>query len=249
MKAALVTGASRRIGRAIALDLAAQGYDVAIHYHTSAREAEAVAAEVRRHGRRAAVVGGDLARPDAAGIIAEATAQLGPLTLLVNNASLFEPDEPLTFTAESFEHHYAVNLRAPVFLAQAFARQLPAQVPGNIINLIDHRILRLNPKFFSYTIAKAALWTATQTLAQALAPAIRVNAIGPGPTLPSARMSEADFALQAELTLLARRVTPEEICATVRYILAQPALTGQMLALDSGAHLFWKTDDVLRVKE
>ena len=196
------------------------------------------------------MIAGDLSDVSVPGrIIADASEALGGLTALINNASVFEPDEIDTMTPESWSRHHNVNLRAPVFLAQGFAAQLPAQTAGNIINLIDNRILRLNPKFFSYTAAKAALWTVTQTMAQAFAPRIRVNAIGPGPTLPSSRMSEEDFARQAQLTLLQRRVSPEEICATVRYILSQPSLTGQMIALDSGSHLFWQTDDVMGVKE
>jgi NAD(P)-dependent dehydrogenase (short-subunit alcohol dehydrogenase family) len=249
LTSALVTGAARRIGKAIALDLAAAGHDIAIHYNSSADEAEAVADAVRSAGRRAVTLKADLAGADSARIVGEASAALGGLGILINNASLFEPDEIDSIIPDSWTRHLDINLRAPVFLAQAFAAQLPEGAQGNIINIIDQRVLRLNPKFFSYTIAKSALWTATRTLAQALAPRIRVNAIGPGPTLPSSRMDEAEFQKQADLTLLERRVFPEEICATVRYILSQPSLTGQMLALDSGAHLFWKTDDVMGVKE
>ena len=142
-----------------------------------------------------------------------------------------------------------INLRAPVMLAQEFARQLPADMKGNIINITDQRVWKLNPRFFSYTLSKAGLWTATQTLAQALAPRIRVNAIGPGPALPSARMDQAEFAKQESLTLLGRGTSPKEISEAAKFILSQPALTGQMIALDGGQHLVWQTRDVLEVKE
>ncbi len=250
MKAVLITGAARRIGKVLALGLAADGWDIAIHYNRSADEAEATAAEAGRYGVRTTTVGGDLSRADVLpSIVDQASAALGGLTALINNASLFEPDELHSLTSDGWSHHLDTNLRAPVFLSQAFAAQLPKGADGNIINMIDNRVLRPNPLFFSYTVSKAALWTATQTLAQALAPRIRVNAIGPGPTLPSSRMTDKDLNQQAALTLLERRIDPQEILATVRYILSQPALTGQMIALDSGSHLFWRTDDVLGVKE
>lgn len=250
MKAVLITGAARRIGKVLALGLAADGWDIAIHYNRSADEAEATAAEAGRYGVRTTTVGGDLSRADVLpSIVGQASAALGGLTALINNASLFEPDELHSLTSDGWSHHLDTNLRAPVFLSQAFAAQLPKGADGNIINMIDNRVLRPNPLFFSYTVSKAALWTATQTLAQALAPRIRVNAIGPGPTLPSSRMTDKDLNQQAALTLLERRIDPQEILATVRYILSQPALTGQMIALDSGSHLFWRTDDVLGVKE
>jgi NAD(P)-dependent dehydrogenase (short-subunit alcohol dehydrogenase family) len=196
------------------------------------------------------VIEADLARIEAPQrILAEAIAALGPLGVLINNASLFEEDDIGNMSGESWQRHQDINLRAPVVLVQAFARQLPAGEEGNVINLIDQRVWKLNPQFFSYTISKAGLWTATRTLAQALAPRIRVNAIGPGPALPSARMDDAAFRRQGELTLLGRGTSPAEISAAVQFILSQPALTGQMIALDGGQHLVWQTPDVVEVSE
>lgn len=249
-RSVLVTGSARRIGRRLALDLAADGWDVAVHCNASLAEAEEVAAAIRALGRRVTIVRGDLSHDDVPDrLIAEASAALGGLTCLINNASLFEPDEVGSITRRSWAEHIDTNLRAPVFLSQAFARQLPAGEEGNIISIIDQRVWKLNPKFFSYTTSKSGLWTATRTLAQALAPRIRVNAIGPGPALPSARMDQAEFDKQAALTLLGRGTSPEEISAAAKFILSQPALTGQMIALDGGQHLVWQTPDVTEVNE
>lgn len=250
IRSVLVTGAARRIGRSLALELAEDGWDVAVHCNASVAEAEEVAGQIRALGRRAAVVRGDLSNADVPDrLISDASAALGGLTCLINNASLFEPDEVGTITKASWAEHLDTNLRAPVFLSQAFARQLPDGVEGNIISIIDQRVWKLNPKFFSYTTSKSALWTATRTLAQALAPRIRVNAIGPGPALPSVRMDQAEFDKQAALTLLGRGTSPEEISAAVKFILSQPSLTGQMIALDGGQHLVWQTPDVVEVNE
>lgn len=250
MKSVLVTGAGKRIGKRLALDFAGAGWDVAVHCNNSVREAGEVAEAIRAMGRRAVVVRGDLSDahvPDR--LIDEAASGLGGLSCLINNASLFEPDEVGTITQQSWAEHLDTNLRAPVFLSQAFARQLPEDVEGNIISIIDQRVWKLNPKFFSYTTSKSGLWTATRTLAQALAPRIRVNAIGPGPALPSVRMDQAEFDKQARLTLLGRGTSPVEISAAVMFILSQPALTGQMIALDGGQHLVWQTPDVVEVNE
>ncbi len=248
--AILITGAAKRIGRQLALDLAEAGHDIAIHYNESVNDAEEVAAQVRAMGRRAALVQGDLANDDIAErLISSATGQLGELTALINNASIFELDQMGDVSLASWQRHMDINLRAPVMLAQAFAKALPAGADGNIINIVDQRVWKLNPRFFSYTLSKSGLWTATRTLAQALAPRIRVNAIGPGPALPSARMSDAEFAKQESLTLLGRGTSPQEISAAAKFILSQPALTGQMIALDGGQHLAWQTKDVVEVKE
>jgi len=248
--AALVTGSAKRIGRQIALDLAAGGWDVAVHCNASLAEAEAVATQIKDMGRRATIVRGDLADASVPGrLMAEAAAALNGITCLINNASVFEPDEIGNVTQASWAQHLDTNLRAPVFLSQAFARQLAAPVTGNIISIIDQRVWKLNPKFYSYTMSKSALWTATRTLAQSLAPRIRVNAIGPGPALPSIRMDEEEFAKQSRLTLLGRGTSPTEISAAVKFILSQPALTGQMIALDGGQHLVWQTPDVIEVTE
>ena len=249
----LITGAAKRIGRQLALDLAAAGHDIAIHCNTSRDAAAEVADDISAMGRKAVIVQGDLAQPDVPErLIAEAARGLGSLTVLVNNASVFEPDDVGEITVDSWTEHLDTNLRAPVMLAQAFARQLPRGRNGNIINIIniiDQRVWKLNPRFFSYTMSKTGLWTATRTLAQALAPRIRVNAIGPGPALPSARMDQAEFDKQARLTLLGRGTSPREISEAAKFILSQPALTGQMIALDGGQHLVWQTPDVVDVQE
>jgi NAD(P)-dependent dehydrogenase (short-subunit alcohol dehydrogenase family) len=250
LQTALITGSAKRIGRQLALDLAGAGYSIAVHCNASREEAEDVAALVRRTGQRAVVVQGDLSQIETPELItAAAVAGLGPLGLLINNASIFEPDEAGSITPNSWAQHQDTNLRAPVMLAQAFAKQLPTGEYGNIINIIDQRVWKLNPRFFSYTMSKTGLWTATRTLAQALAPYIRVNAIGPGPALPSARMDQAEFDKQASLTLLGRGTSPEEISAVTKFILSQPALTGQMIALDGGQHLVWQTPDIVEVTE
>jgi NAD(P)-dependent dehydrogenase (short-subunit alcohol dehydrogenase family) len=238
---ALVTGAGRRIGRAIAIYLAKRGYHVAVHCNRSRDDAEAVAREIGQAGQRAAVVQADLADHAAvAGLVDQAGTALGPLSLLVNNASLFDYDHVETATEQSWDHHLDTNLKAPFFLSQAFAAQLPTDVPGNIVNLIDMRVWRLTPHFASYTVSKAGLWTLTQTLAMALAPHIRVNAIGPGPVLPSPHQTEAQFRKQWEGTPLRRGAEPDEIAAAVGFLLDAPAVTGQMIALDGGQHLPWQ---------
>lgn len=250
MKAALITGAARRIGRAMALALAADGWDIAVHCHKSIGEAAKLVEEMRRLGRKAVAIEGDLAGRDTPKkLIKKAKGTLGPLTLLINNASLFEPDEAASVTMAEWDAHQAVNLRAPVFLAQAFAAQLPPVEQGNIINLIDQRVWKLNPQYFSYTASKGGLWVVTQTMAQAFAPRIRVNAIAPGPALPNVRMREKEFEKLKRLTPLQRGTSPEEIAAAVKFILSAPAMTGQMIALDGGQHLAWQTPDVVKVRE
>jgi NAD(P)-dependent dehydrogenase (short-subunit alcohol dehydrogenase family) len=249
-RAALITGAARRIGRQIATDLAAQGYAVAIHYNGSGEDAAAVVEEIRNSGGQAQRLQGDLADPQVPHrLIREAVEAFGGLSLLVNNASRFEPDEIGSITLDSWSQHLDTNLRAPVFLAQAFAAALPPEASGNIINIVDQRVWKLNPRFFSYTLSKAALWDVTRTLAQGLAPRIRVNSIGPGPALPSPRMDQNEFEKQAALTLLQNGTSPKEISAAVTFILSAPAMTGQMIVLDGGQHLVWQTPDIMNVNE
>jgi NAD(P)-dependent dehydrogenase (short-subunit alcohol dehydrogenase family) len=238
--AALVTGAAKRIGRAIALDLAAMGWAIAVHYNRSEIEAGEVVREINQAGGRAVALHADLAREtDAQALIPAAAAALGPLTCLVNNASLFVMDKIETMTRTSWDGHLETNLRAPVVLAQAFAGQLPTSAQGNIINMLDERVWKPTPYFLSYTVSKMGLWTLTQTLALGLAPRIRVNGIGPGPTLPSARQTPEQFAAQCRALPLGRGTSPEEICGAIRFILSAPAMTGQMIALDGGQHLAW----------
>lgn len=243
--AALVTGAARRIGRALALEAADAGYDVAVHHLQSADEAHAVCAEIEARGRRAVSLSADLRSGDeTAALAGQAIAALGPVTLLVNNASLFEDDRVGDLTVDGFDHHLEVNLRAPVLLAQAFAALLPEDREGLVVNLLDQRVWKPTPHFFSYSLSKAALWSATQTLAQALAPRIRVNGIGPGPTLPSIHQSAADFEAEARAVPLQARATPEDIAQALRYLIDARRVTGQMIAVDGGQHLAWRTPDV-----
>ncbi len=237
---ALVTGAAKRIGRALALDLAARGFDVAVHYRSSAADAQAVVAAIAAGGRRAVALAADLADESAtAGLVAAAAAALGPVTLLVNNASVFEHDRPETADPRRWQRHMAVNLRAPLVLTQGLLAQLPADAEANIVNLIDGRVLNLTPHYTSYTVSKAGLWALTQHLARALAPRVRVNAIAPGPTLADEGMSAERFEAFARAAPLGRAPGVAEICRTLRLILEAPAMTGQMIAIDGGRHLGW----------
>jgi NAD(P)-dependent dehydrogenase (short-subunit alcohol dehydrogenase family) len=236
----LVTGAAKRIGRSIALDFARQGWSVAVHYRESASEADVTAAEMAAWDVPVTLLAADLGREDEAqALVPRAVEALGPLTCLINSASTFDMDEVHTATRESWDLHMEVNLRAPFVLSQAFAAQLPDGKQGNIVNMLDQRVWNPTPYFMSYTVSKAGLWTLTRTLALALAPRVRVNAIGPGPTLPSKHQSDAQFERQTRRMPLRRGTTPEEICDAVRFVLAAPAMTGQMIALDGGQHLGW----------
>jgi NAD(P)-dependent dehydrogenase (short-subunit alcohol dehydrogenase family) len=239
-RTALVTGAGKRLGRAIALALAEAGYAVAVHYGEGAADADALVTEITGGGGRAVALAADLANEnEVAGLIGRAAEALGPLDVLVNNASVFERDEALDATRESWDRHMEINLRAPFVLAQGLARQLPGGAAGNIVNILDQRVENLTPHFVSYTLSKSGLWTLTRTLALALAPDIRVNAVGPGPVLPSPRQSQAQFDAQARSTPLGRAVTPKEIADAVVFLLAAPSVTGQMIAVDGGQHLNW----------
>lgn len=239
-RTALVTGAAHRIGRAIALDLAEQGFNVAIHYNQSGEAAEDLARTIRSMGRRATTLAADLAKEeDTRTLIGAVADALGPTGVLVNNASRFDFDVWDRATRESWDAHMETNLRAPFVLSQAMARVLPEDAEGVVVNLLDQRVWNLTPYFITYTLSKAGLWTLTQTLALALAPRIRVNAIGPGPTLKSERQNEDHFRMQWENTPLQHGATPEEIAAGIRYILAARSMTGQMIALDGGEHLGW----------
>jgi len=256
---ALITGAGRRLGRAMALCLAARGMDVALHYATSREDAENTAEEARALGVRAAVLQGDLLDEAAlAGLVSRAAAALGgKLDVLVNNASIFEHDTLQTATLESWNRHIGSNLRAPFVLTQAFAAQAAAagtDAAGEplaralVVNMIDQRVLKPTPEFMTYTIAKMGLWAFTRTAAQALAPAVRVNAIGPGPTLQGSRQSDEHFARQRAATVLGRGANPGDVTAALGYFLDAPAVTGQILIVDGGQHLGWKTPDVLGVE-
>ncbi|MBS0333051.1 MAG: SDR family oxidoreductase [Proteobacteria bacterium] len=236
--AALVTGGARRIGRALATAAAQAGYDVAIHVRNADDEAEAAAGDVRAHGRKAAIVACDL-RQEAAvvALVGEVETELGPVTLLVNSASVFEDDAFAGMNRASWDLHMETNLRAPLVLAQAFARRLPPGREGLIVNILDQRVLSLQPHFFSYSLSKSALWDATRMLAQALSPRIRVNGIGPGPALASIHQDDAAFEAEVRETLLQRPVSPGEIAQALRYLIDAPSVTGQMIAVDAGQHL------------
>lgn len=239
-KTALITGAAKRIGRAIALDLAQQGYAVALHCNQSRPEAESLAAEITAANGTAVVVQGDLGHEDQVlPLIPQAVAALGPIGLLVNNASLFEYDSAHSATRESWDRHMEANLRAPFVLSQQMVNHLPPTHSGVIINLIDQRVWNLTPHFTSYTLSKAGLWTLTQTLALAFAPQVRVNAIGPGPALPSSRQTPEQFAAQEAKMPLRHGTNPVEIAQAVRFLVASQSMTGQMIALDGGQHLCW----------
>ena len=257
---ALITGAAARVGRAIALDLAATGWDVAIHYNGSADEAEATAQDARVAGAKAQTVPGDLLiEVEVETLVGQAVEALGgPLNLLVNNASIFEAETIETMTRESWDRAVESNLRAPVKLTQDFAAQAPKATTDNwgepvaqavVINLIDQRVLKPTPMFFSYFIAKSGLYAFTRSAAQALAPDVRVAGIGPGPTLAATEQSEQHFAKQRAACLLGRGSDPEDIVAAVQFILANKAFTGQMLAIDGGQHLNWQTPDVIGTGE
>ncbi len=254
LNTALITGAAERIGRAIATDLVAHGWHVVIHYNKSAARADALAQELNSRASKtdpvAFAVGGDLSsESDTNTVVARAGDAVGTIDCLINNASAFESDDIRSMSRASWDLHLEVNLRAPTVLIQNFVAQLPEAQQGNIINIIDQRVWRLTPKFLSYTVSKSALWTLTQTLAQALAPKVRVNAIGPGPTLQSKRQSAEGFQKQASLVPLQRATELSEICDAVRFILSANAMTGQMIALDGGQHLAWQTPDVTEAGE
>jgi NAD(P)-dependent dehydrogenase (short-subunit alcohol dehydrogenase family) len=250
-KTVLITGAAARVGRAIALDLATDGWAVAVHYNRSEAAAAAVVDKIVGAGGEAALVRADLGEEEqTAGLIGAAASALGrPLDALVNNASSFEKDSLTTMTRASWDLHMEANLRAPCVLAQAFAAALPEGRSGAIVNLVDQRVRKPTPQFFSYAISKAALAWVTVTMAQALAPRIRVNAIAPGPTLRNSRQTEADWQAQVEATLLRSGSPPDEIVAAVRYLLSASAVTGQILVVDGGQHLAWKTADVWGIAE
>lgn len=259
MKRALVTGAGKRLGRAMALELAGQGRDVAVHYASSQSDAEDVVSEIAAMGRKAVALQADLLDemqtqrllPDAAEALG------GPITTLINNASIFEYDTLASATRESWDRHFESNLRAPFVLTQALADAIPdAEIDENdepvarglVVNMIDQRVRKLTPEFMSYTLAKMGLWAFTRTAAQALAPRVRVNAIGPGPTLRGPAQSADQFAKQRRSTVLGRGADVDGILAALNYLLTADAVTGQLICVDGGQHLAWETPDVLDVE-
>ena len=249
-RTALVTGAARRVGRALALALAEAGFAVIVHCRSSVNEAEATANDIRALGVGSAVVQADLAcEKEVAGLLPAAAAALGPIGVLVNNASVFERDEWRDASRAGWDAHLEPNLRAPFVLMQDFARDLPRAARGAVINMLDQRVWSLTPHFVSYTLSKAGLWTLTQSMALALAPRIRVNAIGPGPTLPSPRQTDAQFARQCASVPLGVGTSPAEVGRAAVALLSLSSLTGQMLALDGGQHLQWSAAASLAIEE
>lgn len=255
-KRALVTGAGGRLGRAMAIYLGERGFDVVVHYASSSAGAEETVRAIRSLGRQAVALQADLLNEDETQALIDraCSAMGGALTVLVNNASIFEEDDLESSTRESWDRHFESNLRAPYVLTQKFANSVPEVAldsrgepvaQGLVINMIDQRVRKLTPKFSTYTLAKMGLWALTQTSAQALAPKVRVNAIGPGPTLQGDRQSAEDFAEQRAATILKRGANPADIVAALGYFLDSPAITGQLLCVDGGQHLGWETPDVL----
>lgn len=245
VKTVLVTGAAKRLGRAIALDLARHGWNIALHYNRSEKEARATEADARTAGVKVALLSCDLSREEeTATLVSRAVKELGPLTALVNSASVFENDEWYSVDRASWDKHMETNLRAPFVLSQAFAQQVPRNGHAAIVNVIDQRMLKPTPQFMSYSLSKAGLHWLNTTLAQALAPRVRVNAVAPGPTIRNERQSDADFRRQRDATPLGTGAEPQDVCDAVRYLLEASTVTGQMIAVDGGQHLIWNTPDV-----
>lgn len=239
-KAVLITGGAARVGAHIARGLASDGWHVCIHFNSSTDKAQALSDDISRAGGSASIVKADLSMPEEVSCLIERCGC--PLSALINNASTFKPDTAQDFTTERWEYHRSVNLDAPLRLSSDFAAQ--AQAGGCIINMIDQRVLKPNPQFFTYSLAKAGLFWATKTLAQSFAPAVRVNGIGPGPTLENTEQAEGEFSAEAKATLLGEGSPPDTILHGVRYLLSAKAVTGQMIAIDGGQHLAWQTPDI-----
>lgn len=248
MKTALVTGGAKRIGAAIVKDLAANGFNVAVHSASSNDAAESLCEIALQQGVKACSVSGDLTDAKSTRrVFANAASALGTIDLLINNASIFLNDSAEEFDGQTWDNHFAIHLKAPAILSAEMVKQNLSD--GLIVNIIDQRVKRLNPNFFSYTLSKSALWTATQTMAQSFAPRVRVNAIGPGPTLPNERQLQEDFDKQVKGIPLQAAPKLEEFGRTVRYLYDTPSITGQMIALDGGQHLAWETPDVVGIRE
>jgi NAD(P)-dependent dehydrogenase (short-subunit alcohol dehydrogenase family) len=241
LRTALITGGARRIGRSIVQDLARNGFAVVIHYNRSATEAEQLCAAISDLGGQAAAVRADLSDVAATeALVGDAAEHFGPIGLLVNNASAFEPDTAANFTVSGLDLNFDLHLKAPVMLTRKFAEQ---QDGGLVVNMIDQRVLKPTPRYFTYALSKAALWDATRIMAQSFAPKVRVNAIGPGPTLPNDRQTAEDFSAQTQTLLLKRGPSLDEFGRTIRYLWEAESVTGQMIALDGGQHLAWETPD------
>jgi NAD(P)-dependent dehydrogenase (short-subunit alcohol dehydrogenase family) len=239
-KAVLITGGAARVGAHLARGLAKDGWHICIHYNQSRAQADELAKEIAAARGTASLVQANLSAPDQVGGLIEACGR--KLHALINNASTFQSDTAQDFTTESWDYHRSVNLDAPLRLSADFAKQ--ASAGASIINMIDQRVLKPNPQFFTYSLAKAGLYWATKTLAQSFAPNIRVNGIGPGPTLENTEQAPGEFQAEVKATLLGAGSPPDTILQGVRYLLSAEAVTGQMIAIDGGQHLLWQTPDM-----
>ena len=239
-KAVLITGAGARVGAFIARGLANDGWHVCVHFNRSEGKAQKLAGEIAENGGSASVVKANLSVPQDVNTLIERCER--PLSALINNASTFRQDTAQDFTTAIWDYHRAVNLDAPLRLSADFAAQ--AEKGSCVINMIDQRVLKPNPQFFTYSLAKAGLYCATKTMAQSFAPTVRVNGIGPGPTLENTEQAEGEFANEAKATLLGEGSPPDTILHGVRYLLSAKAVTGQMIAVDGGQHLVWQTPDL-----
>lgn len=239
-KAVLITGAGARVGAYIARGLAKDGWHVCIHFNRSGDKAQALADELNEAGGSVSIVKANLSVPQDVNTLIKRCGR--PLSALINNASTFKPDTAEDFTTATWDYHRAVNLDAPLRLSSDFATQ--AEQGGCIINMIDQRVLKPNPQFFTYSLAKAGLYWATKTMAQSFAPTVRVNGIGPGPTLENTEQEAGEFTAEAKATLLGEGSPPETILHGVRYLLSATSVTGQMIAVDGGQHLVWQTPDL-----
>ncbi|MEM7169372.1 MAG: SDR family oxidoreductase [Pseudomonadota bacterium] len=237
-QAVLVTGSAQRIGCHIARDFATQGWGVAVHYNESRDQAENLVGQIQASGGRAVALGADLSQEsETQGLVQRACDQLGPLGCLVNNASVFEHDHIEDATRQSWDRHIEINLRAPMVLIQSFASALPTGACGSVINILDQRVWNLPDDYVSYSLSKSGLWTLTQSLAKALAPRIRINAIGPGYALAERGVTPDQYGAAVRQLPLGRSTDPEEICRAIRFLLTCGSITGQMLAMDGGEHL------------
>ncbi len=241
----IITGGATRIGAAIAKKLSGPGAEIVIHYKSSKLNAEKLKKELSKNLTKVYLVKGDLSKEtDIKKIVKFAKSKLKYFDCLINNASLFENDKLENFTTDRWEHHLRVNLRAPALLSKEFSKNTRGK-NNNIINIIDQRVFKLTPYFFSYTISKTGLYTLTKTSAMSLAPNIRVNGIAPGPTLKNKRQSKKHFRKQYMATPLKRKVDVEQICNAVDFFIKNISITGQVLAIDSGQNLNWQTPDVI----
>jgi NAD(P)-dependent dehydrogenase (short-subunit alcohol dehydrogenase family) len=247
----LITGAGSRLGLSLAMACAKASFDVVLHAKSNLENAALQAKAIQAMGRKAAVVRCDLLDNDDVGtLIGRANQAIGaPIDGLVNNASIFEGDSAQDFTAESWNRHFDIHVRAPCTLARELALALPKGKLGSVVNIIDQRVFKLTPNFFTYTLSKAALATATKTLAQALAPEVRVNGVAPGPVLRNVRQAEADFQRQVDATILGTGSPPDSVIEAVLWLLSAAHVTGQVVAVDGGQSLIWQTPDVHGIVE